>query len=385
MQYLVGFLIGLIIGGFLMLLITRSQRKEAENSFSLLSQEVLRKNSEEFLKLANQTLATQAQVGVGELESKRKLIDQTLQVIKTDLNKVEKLVNDTEIKREKTFTEVSTNLKNTAEQTGKLQVTTNKLQAALANTQIRGQWGERMAEDILQAIGFEEGINYLKQKVQDVATGRPDYCFLLPQGLKLNMDVKFPLANYLKYFEEENETLKDGYKKQFLKDAKQRIKEVTTRDYINPAEKTLDYALVFVPSEQVYCFIHENDKDIMEDALKNKVVLCSPLTLFAMLAVIRQAVDNFKLQKTSAEMLSLFGAFYKQWKDYNKCMENMGKKIDQAQEEYKTLSTTRSKMLERPLKQIDDLRRQTGITEATLIEDIDGVETKSVGIVEKTS
>jgi gas vesicle protein len=87
MQYLVGFLIGLIIGGFLMLIITRSQRKEAEKSFSLLSQEVLRKNSEEFLKLANQTLATQAQVGVGELESKRQLIDQTLQVIKTDLNK----------------------------------------------------------------------------------------------------------------------------------------------------------------------------------------------------------------------------------------------------------------------------------------------------------
>ena len=276
-------------------------------------------------------------------------------------------------------------MKNTADQTEKLQATTNKLQAALANTQIRGQWGERMAEDILQAIGFEEGINYLKQKTQDVATGRPDYCFLLPQGLKLNMDVKFPLANYLKYFEEENETLKDGYKKQFLKDAKQRIKEVTTRDYINPAEKTLDYALVFVPSEQVYCFIHENDKDIMEEALKNKVVLCSPLTLFAMLAVIRQAVDNFKLQKTSAEILSLFGTFYKQWKDYNKCMENMGKKIDQAQEEYKTLSTTRSKMLEKPLKQIDDLRRQTGITEAPLIENTDGVETSSVGIVEKTS
>ena len=45
MQYLVGFLIGLIIGGFLMLIITRSQRKEAEKSFSLLSQEALRNNS----------------------------------------------------------------------------------------------------------------------------------------------------------------------------------------------------------------------------------------------------------------------------------------------------------------------------------------------------
>jgi DNA recombination protein RmuC len=369
MQYLVGFLVGIIIGGFLMLIFNRLQRKEVEKTFSSLSQEVLRKNSDDFLKLANQTLAKQTQVGVGELESKKLLIDQTLLVIKTDLNKVEKLVSDTELKREKTFTEVSTNLKNTAEQTAKLQETTNKLQAALGNTQIRGQWGERMAEDILQAVGFEEGINYLKQKVQDQASGRPDYCFLLPQGLKLNMDVKFPLANYLKYFDEGNEILKDGYKKQFLKDAKQRIKEVTTREYINPAEKTLDYTLVFVPSEQVYCFIQENDKEIMDEALKNKVVLCSPLTLYAMLSVIRQAVENFKLERASAQILSIFGVFYKQWKDYTKCMEVMGSRIDQAQEEFIKLSTTRSKMLERPLKQIDDLRRQTGMSEAPLIND----------------
>ncbi|MCJ7575143.1 MAG: DNA recombination protein RmuC [Dehalococcoidia bacterium] len=377
MQYLVGFIVGLIVGGLVIFIINRLQRKEAEKSFSLLSQEVVRKNSEDFLKLANQTLATQTQVGVGELESKKQLIDQTLQAIKTDLNKVEKLVNDTEVRREKTFGEVSTTLKITAEQTGKLQETTNRLQAALANTQIRGQWGERMAEDILQAIGFEEGINYTKQKAQDVAIGRPDYCFLLPQGLKLNMDVKFPLANYLKYFEEGNEVVKEGYKKQFLKDAKQRIKEVTTRDYINPAEHTLDYALVFVPSEQVFCFMHENDKEIMDDAIKSKVVLCSPLTLYAMLAIIRQAVDNFKLERTSAQILSLFGSFYKQWKEYCKCMESMGKRIGQAQEEYETLASTRSKMLERPLKQIDDLRRQTGITEAPLIEDIDTGETKT--------
>jgi DNA recombination protein RmuC len=369
MQYLVGFLVGIIVGGLLMFIFNRLQQKEVEKTFSSLSQEALRKNSDDFLKLANQTLATQTQVGVGELESKRQLIDKTLLVIQTDLNKVEKLVSDTELKRERTFTEVSTNLKNTAEQTAKLQETTNKLQAALANTQIRGQWGERMAEDILQAVGFEEGINYLKQNVQELAGGRPDYCFLLPQGLKLNMDVKFPLANYLKYFEETNEILKDGYKKQFLKDAKQRIKEVTTREYINPAEKTLDYTLVFVPSEQVYCFIQENDKEIMDEALKNKVVLCSPLTLYAMLAVIRQAIDNFKLERTSAQILSLLGTFYKQWKDYNKCMEIMGNRIDQAQEEFIKLSTTRSKMLERPLKRIDDLRKKTGIGEAPLIND----------------
>jgi DNA recombination protein RmuC len=366
MQYLIGFLIGLVVGAALIFFILRLQRKETESSFAILSREALRKNSEDFLQLANQTLSTQAQKGAGELETKKQLIDQTLQSIKNDLNKVEKLVSDSEQARIKSAAEINTTLKSTAQQTEKLQVTTGKLQAALANTKVRGQWGERMAEDVLRFIGFVEGINYLKQKSQEAVATRPDYSFLLPQDLKLNMDVKFPLDSYLKYVDEDNGTVKEVYRQQFLKDARQRIKEVTTRDYINPADHTLDYVLVFIPSEQVFCFIHENDRDIMEESIKNKVILCSPLTLYAILAVIRQQVDNFRLQTTASQMLSFFGMFNKQWAEYKKCNEAMGNKIRQALEEYENLCNTRTRMLERPLKNIEDLRKERGIEEAVL-------------------
>ena len=73
------------------------------------------------------------------------------------------------------------------------------------------------------------------------------------------MDVKFPLTNYISYMNSDEDTLKDDYKKQFLKDVRQRVKEVTTRDYINPADNTLDYMIIFIPNEQVYSFINEND------------------------------------------------------------------------------------------------------------------------------
>lgn len=368
MQYFIGFIVGLIIGVVVVLIVTQHQRKQSEQSFSMLSQDVLRKNSEDFLKLANETLAKQAQTGVGELDSKKQLIDQTLQAIKGDLSKVEKLVNDSEEKRSKAYGEVSSGLKSTAEQTNKLQETAGKLQAALANTKVRGQWGERMAEDILRFAGFVEGVNYLKQKTQELIASRPDYSFLLPQSMKLNMDVKFPLDNYTKYCNEENDAVKEGCKLQFLKDVRQRVKEVTTRDYINPAENTLDYVLVFIPSEQIYGFIHENDKSLMDDALKTKVILCSPLTLYAILSVIRQQMDNYKMEKTAAQMLSLFGTFNKQWDEFKKCMEALGKKIEQTHQEYDTLFTTRTRTLEKPLKQIDELRNQKGIPEAGLVE-----------------
>src|SRR6266576_834161 len=63
------------------------------------------------------------------------------------------------------FSEVSVQLKQTAEQTGKLQDTANALRTALAGAKARGHWGERMAEDVLRLAGFIEDVNYRKQKV----------------------------------------------------------------------------------------------------------------------------------------------------------------------------------------------------------------------------
>jgi len=339
-----------------------------KDSFGALSLDALSRNTEEFLKLANETLSKQTRTGEKELEGKKKLIDQTLEVMREDLQGVQNLVTNLEKDREHKFGELANQLKFTTEQTRKLQETAGQLKAALASTKVRGQWGERMAEDVLRLAGFVEGINYIKQKTLETVSTRPDYTFLLPQDLKVNMDVKFPLDNYLRYLEEEGEVDQEKYKSQFLRDVKNRVKEVTTRDYINPEENTVDYVIVFIPNEQVYAFINENDSSLMDEALKNKVILCSPTTLYAILAVIRQAVDNFNLEKTAAQIMSLLGAFNKQWDAFVNSMERMGKRIEDARKEYNTLTSTRRNQLERSLRQIEDLRKQRNVVEAALDE-----------------
>ena len=375
--YIAIFVVGVILGAVVVFLINRFHRKDMEKSFSSLSFDALRKNSDEFLKLAHETLSKQTQTGVGELEGKKKLIDQTLEAIKGDLQKVEKLVTEFDGERKKAFGEVSTQLKLTAEQTGKLQETTGKLQAALGNTKVRGQWGERMAEDILQLVGFVENVNYTRQKTQETARTRPDYTFILPQNLKVNMDVKFPLDNYLNYLNAEAETDKESYKQKFIADTRSRIKEVKTRDYINPAENTVDYALMFIPNEQVFCFINENCGSIVDDALKDKVVLCSPVTLFAVLCVMRQAVQIFTLERTAADILALLGAFSKQWDMFKTSMDKMGRRIEEAQKEFNSLVTTRTNQLERPLRKIEELKLQKGIEVPALSDSAELVSIKS--------
>ncbi len=383
MVFLVGFLLGLLIAYLLRIIHGKTARELAEEifqkseaerqsniealmdnikaNFGKLSLEALATSTEEFLKLAKAKLDSEREVSSKELETKKSLIDQELKRMTVELEKVSTLIKELEKDRAEKFGELSHQLKMASEQTTLLMQTTQTLREALSSTKVRGQWGERMAEDVLRLAGFIENVNYLKQKAIEGPGSRPDFTFLLPRNLKLHMDVKFPLDNYLRYLEAGSELEKIKYRNDFFRDVKARIKEVTTREYINPEQNTVDYVLLFIPNEQIYAFIHEQDSSILDEGIKNRVIFCSPLTLFAVLAVIRQAVDNFALEQTSNEILSLLGAFRKQWEEFLKKLEQVGKRIGDLQKEYDALITTRKTQLERPLKKMELLRTQRGL------------------------
>lgn len=349
-----------------------------KDSFANLSLETLSKSTDELLKLAKEKLGFEREMTTKELDSKKALIDQQLRNMTTELDNVSNLMKELEKDREGKFSELASQIKTATEQTASLASTTKTLGEALASPKVRGLWGQRMAEDVLRLAGFIENVNYLKEKSISEASSRPDFTFLLPHDLKLNMDVKFPMDNYRKYLEAESDVDKERFRKDFLRDARSRIKEVTTRDYINPTQGTVDYVLVFIPVESVYSFIHEQDSSILDDSIRNKVVLCSPITLFAVLAVIRQAVDNFTLGKTSNEILSLLGTFKKQWHEFLKKLEQLGKRIEGASEDYQSLTITRRQKLETLLIRIEELRTQRQLSVAPIDDkpDIENTETE---------
>lgn len=331
-----------------------------KESFGNLSLDALSK----FLELAKEKLDGQTASHAGELDKKKQLIEKDIAQVSQKLEDITQLVTKLEKDREQKFGELSNQLKTANEKTADLIRTTQILNEALSNNKVRGQWGERIAEDILRVAGFIENVNYFKQKSIEGAGSRPDFTFALPKDLKLNMDVKFPASNYCKYLEAQSESEKNAYLSSFFKDVKMRVKEITTRDYIDPEQKTVDYVLLFIPNETIYAFIHEKNQSLLEESLRNKVVFCSPITLFAVLAVIRQAVDNFALEKDSNEILSLMGAFKKQWGEYVKKMDSLGTKIASAQKEYETLTGTRKNQLEKPLNKIEELRLQKKLSAA---------------------
>ena len=154
---------------------------------------------------------------------------------------------------------------------------------------------------------------------------------------------------------------RDAACKQFLSDVRQRLKEVAGREYVDPSRHTLDYALAFIPNEQVYGFIHEQDARILDEALQMRVVLCSPLTLFAVLAVIRQSTENFHLSEQTDRILSALGGFAQQWERYQESMEKVGARLASAQQAYDHLRTTRTNQLQKQVNKVELLRREAGV------------------------
>ncbi|MDO9509508.1 MAG: DNA recombination protein RmuC [Thermovirgaceae bacterium] len=389
-----GFLFGMIAAWILRVMHSRTARDLAEELFreseaerrdqvdavvdhvkavfGNLSLDALSRSTEEFLKLAQSRLQTEREIGCQDLDRKKGLIDRQLEEMAKKIEAVSGLVRDLEKDRAAKFGELADRLREVSERTADLTRTTGTLREALSSSRVRGQWGERMAEDVLRLAGFIEGINYSKQKTIADSGGRPDFTFLLPKGLTLNMDVKFPFDNYVAWLEAPTDIERGQSCRAFLRDVRSKIKEVASREYIDPGQSTVDYALLFIPNDQIYAFIHEQEPAILDEGLRQRVIFCSPVTLYAVLAVIRQAVDNFSLEQTSNEILSLFGAFKKQWEEFLKKLEHLGKQIEGAHDDYEALISTRRRRLDRPLERIEELRTLRNIPIAAIDESAAG-------------
>ena len=156
------------------------------------------------------------------------------------------------------------------------------------------------------------------------------------------MDVKFPLNAYLRYLEAGTDAERQAHREAFLRDVRPRV-ELAQRDYPAVGDRpAVDYVLLFLPNEAIAGFIHEHDPDLVEQALGQKVVLCSPLTLFAFLGVIRQAFDNFVIEQTSDEILTLLGRFGQQWEKYRESLESVQRKFDAVHRELDHLGGPRA-------------------------------------------
>ena len=341
-HFALGFVIGAAVVAGVMVALDRLRRPRQEqalrDSFAALAVQALDANA--------RRLSEQAE---SALDSKKQLIDQSVAQVAQRLEQVRAMVQSVEAARAKEFGQLGTSVTTLA-------TTTAELHRMLASSQRRGAWGERMAEDVLRLAGLQEHVNYAKQSSEQAVNGRPDFTFFLPNGLRANMDVKFPLDSYKAWCDAGDDARRAACLQQLCTAVRGHLKAVCGRGYIDPTLPTVNYVIVFIPSEQILSLVLSCQPDLVDDALRQRIVLASPLTLYAMLAVIRQAAESANLMKTADQVLELLEQFSSQWGKYKESMDGLGQALDKALKQYQILTTTRTNMLERPMEKIEDLR-----------------------------
>lgn len=317
--------------------------------------------------MGREQLGAETAAASADLDAKKNLIESRLaQVqsdVRVDLDRLSTLVGQLGEATSERFGQVDQSLRVHAEITQHLTSTTQSLREALASPNNRGQWGERMAEDILRAAGFIENKQYRKRTaVAGSGQGIPDFTFMMPKGQVLFMDVKFPMAAYLRFLDANTEAEKSTHRATFLRDVRMRVRELARREYAASDDRpAVDNVLLFVPNETLSAFIHETDPELIDEAMRQNVVICSPLTLFAFLGIIRQAFDNYVMEQTSQEMMQLLGKFAQQWTKYTDSIDKVKRQFDTVSKSFDELATTRRRALERPLKDLEALRLDRGV------------------------
>lgn len=340
--------------------VQRAATDDIKQAFTALAAEALQANTQQLIAHTQAQLAVQQKEGEGVLAQKGQQISATLGQLKEQLGEklgqVQAKLEVLEKERAQQYQMLDTRLTEAGKVIGTLQHTTGSLREALANTRVRGQWGERMAADVLRYAGLQEGINFTQQTTLNDGA-RPDISFPLPGGRVLHMDVKFPLDGYVQYINAEGKE-REAALKSFLQATRGHIKATGARSYRSQPD-SLAYVLVFIPNEPVYATLFEHDPDVLQYALQQNVILCSPTTLLAVLALVRQAEEAFKLEEQFASLAGDLQTFKSQWGKFIEAHDDVKKAFDKVGKTFDDLLGTRTRQLE---KAVDKLLSPTVLT-----------------------
>ena len=341
---IVAVVIGVIVAVVVGMAVTQFILKSALPGFTKSSNEQIIMMAKEQLKSEKQDIKT-------DLENKKEIIGEMVRRIHEELKESDQRLRNAEEKRIGSFSELNEAIKNQSKLTDQLKITTESLSKVLSSNQMRGQWGEKVAGDLLEMNGFVRGQSYEFNKEQDTGR-RPDFTIFLPNKAKINVDAKFPYQNLKKMTETNDSSVKTELKKVFERDVREKIKQVTTRDYINPEDNTVDFVILFIPNEMVFSFIYESMSEVWVEAMRQKVVLAGPFTFTAILRMVSHAYENFKYQKNVQKIIGYIKTFITEFTKYNEEFEKLGERIESLTKQYKMVDTTRTNQLMRTAEKV---------------------------------
>lgn len=310
-------------------------------------------SADKIAKQAHQLLSSEREVIKTDLENKHREMARLVKDLETVVDSRQKELQILEKERATQFGSLVKQLSEQQRVTDKLSSTTQALAQVLSSNQGRGNFGERLIEDMLTASGLRQGEHYLLQSKLGNTEVKPDVTLLLPNHRVVPVDVKFPFAALQQWAEVEDTQSKQAYLKQFRADVKKHIDKVA--EYILPEEGTLDYVVIFVPNEAVFSFLNQKLADLLDYSIGKRVLVTSPFTFLIVARTIMESYRNFLLGDRLKGVLGQIEGFIGEWSKYQESLGKFGRAIDSLKSSYEELTTTRFRQLDKKVQKVRQL------------------------------
>jgi DNA recombination protein RmuC len=280
---------------------------QLRQAFASASAEVLARNNETFLQLAKERFATLAAEAAGSLDQRKEQIDGLLKPLRGLMDQYQIRVGEIEKSRVESYSMLREQLGTLAETQRTLNTQTSQLVTALSRPTVRGQWGEISLRRLVELAGLSDKCDFVEQQTVDGDQGklRPDMVVKLPGDRDVVIDCKTCLDAFLDAAAAVDEDSRKMHLQRHAQQVRSRSRELSAKNYWSQFSRSPEYVIMFLPGEAFLYAAVEQDPSLVEDCIKNHVLIATPTTLIALLKTIEFGWRQEAITENAEQIRSL--------------------------------------------------------------------------------
>ena len=294
--------------------------------------EALDARGEQLLKTLTAHLETAQAKGGADLEKRQQAVEQMVAPMRETMARMGKTLESVDVDRRRSHAELNERLRAVVEAEKELRTEAGALAQALRQPHTRGRWGEMHLRRLTEVAGMSDLCDFTEQASvdDDGSILRPDMVVHLPGEKDVVVDSKAPLGPYLDACEATDDGARTARMKLYARGLRAHVKHLASKSYASQFDSAPDFVVLYLPGEHFFSAAVETDPALIEDALRDCVLIATPTTLLVMLKTVAHTWQQEKVAQEAQAVATLGREIYERLKTFLAHVDLTSKRLNSA-------------------------------------------------------